>query len=386
MAICRAEPARIEGSLATKFGYDSNPLATDGPTAALIGNPDSTVFSATGIISTTIKGLRVGYTGETFSYHNARAEDYSTHRIALSDRFQGTWWTGSVEASSVFVDGNEQTFAQSSSASGNAVALMRDRRRQWQNRGKVLLIASAPTLYVRTTLNVLDIDYHTNAVAGNWVFTDRRDIVLGVDGGRSPQDPWFMGARLGHQRQAVSPLPGASYEASNDYYRLVLGWESKSKNGRNFSIVGGPDFRRFTGNYDRRMLTSPETTSLWCEAQGSFPIGRGMAVAGKLNRWTFLSSVGKSAYVDTIADLALTWNLKPTFGMRLGYRAQQTDYVLAVRNDWQSHATAEFTWRATPRTLLSLELLRNRAWDGLDVAKDRSFGRSVTSLGVVRQF
>jgi len=386
LATSLAETARLEGSVGAKFGYDSNPLTTEGPTAALLGSQDSAVMSATGIVSTTIKGFRVGYTGETFSYLDIAVEDYSTHRIALSRRAQGTWWTGSIEGSSVFIDGNEQSFALSSGANGNAVALMRDRRRQWQNRGKALLITSWPNLYARTTASILDIDYHTAVEAGNWVFTDRRDMLLGVDVGRSPQDAWFVGARAGRQRQAVSPLPGASFDASNEYNRVVVGWEMKPKDGRSFSIVAGPDFRRFTGNYDQRMLTSPQTTSLWCEAGGSLPIGHGFAISGKLTRWTFLSSVGKSAYVDTIADAAVSWNLKPTFGMRFGFRAHQTDYILAVRNDWQSHATAEFTWRVTRRTLLSFELLRHRAWDGLDVAKDRSFTRNVGSLGLVRQF
>lgn len=386
VATCFAEPGRVEGSIGTKFGYDSNPLATEGPTAALLGSPDSAVVSATGIVSTTIKGIRIGYTGESFGYLDTRSEDYSTHRFSVSRRANGAWWTGSIEGSSVFIDGNSQSFALSSGANGNSVALMRDRRRQWQNKGKALIIASWPNLYARATATMLDIDYHTDVVAGNWVFTDRRDIVFGVDVGRSSEDQWYVGARAGHQRQAVSPLPGASFDASNEYHRVVFGWDMKPRNGRSFSIVAGPDFRRFTGNYDRRMLTSPNTTSLWCEAVGTVPIGHGFAVSGKFTRWTFLSGVGKSAYIDSIADTALSWNLKSTFGVRVGFRAQQTDYILAVRNDWQTHATAEVTWRVTPRTLLSLELLRNRAWDGLDVPKDRSFGRNVGSLGVVRQF
>ena len=146
-------------------------------------------------------------------------------------------------------------------------------------------------------MNVLDINYRTAAEMGTWVFTARRDAMVGLDVGRKLRNTWYAGVRAGRQQQATSPLPGAAFDASNRYHRVVVGWELMPWLGKSLSLAAGPDFRTFQGNFDDRMRSNSRLTSLWCEGSGSIALRPGVTLAGKVSRWVFLSSVGKSAYI-----------------------------------------------------------------------------------------
>ncbi len=235
-------------------------------------------------------------------------------------------------------------------------------------------------------MNVLDINYRTAAEMGKWVFTDRRDAMVGLDVGRKLRNTWYAGVRAGRQQQATSPLPGAAFDASNRYHRVVVGWELMPRNGKSLSLAAGPDFRTFQGNFDDRMRSNSRLTSLWCEGSGSIALRPGVTLAGKVSRWVFLSSVGKSAYIDTVGEAGIVWRIRPFVSVRTACRAQRTEYVLAIRDDWQTQLTNEVSLPLTKRTVLTLEVVDNRGWDGLSGSNDRAFQRGTGNLALTHQF
>jgi hypothetical protein len=393
-SLCAAElpPAWLfESSLQSRVGFDSNPVATSGTSAAILGSEETLTYAAAVNLSLALSAvtpakpsLKLTYAGEAVRFDRWSGENFATNRFGASGQFTVGVWKFTGEGSSLYVDGSKETLLAVPSVNANAISLWRERRRQWQHRLKLQSQAEFGAVVVRGTGTLLAYDYQTQVVAGRFAFADRSDIQGALDLGwrQSPDSLWLAGVRAGQQEQAIIPLPNCAFDYSNTYHRLVAGWEGKPVANTTVTLAAGPDFRHYSGAIDSRVfLGGRDRTSFWCE--GGFvakPIPT-LTLTGKVARMDWLSSTGKSAYVDSNAETAAVWTLSPAWTARLLAKVHRCEYFPLVRDDWESFLGAGATLKLSARTQLTMDFLRHNAWNNLAGVPEREFQRLVLILG-----
>ncbi len=381
----------IEPALFFRAGFDTNPAASGGTSATILGERD-TLTSAAGIslsyswtATTAAKpALKLSYTGEAVRFDRWSGEDYSTHSLGLRGELTAGGWKFTGDASSLFVAGSADTLPSVATVNANAIALWRERRQQWQHRAKVQAQGLYGNWLVRGTGTLLDYDYQTNVAAGRFAFADRSDLQGALDLGwkQSADSLWFTGVRSGHQVQAIVPLPNCGFDYTNNYYRLAAGWEGKPFADTTVTFAAGPDFRHYTGTVDPRVfLGGRDRTSLWFEAGFASKLTQNLTLTGKAARMDWLSSLGKSAYLDTCVETAMSLMLTPTWSARLTAKVHRCDFFPSYRDDWESFLGAGATWKLSNNTALILDLLRHHGWNTLSTLPEREFQRLVVNLG-----
>lgn len=399
LSICAARaadltPARLfEASLQSRVGFDSNPAGTSGTSATVLGDDDTLLFSAGVNLSLALSAntpakpaLKLTYAGETTRFDEWPGENFSTHRFGLGGQFTAGKWKFTADGSSLLVAGSRDTLLSVATINANAIPLWRERRRQWQHRLKLQTQAEFGRWLVRGTAAMLDYDYQTNVVAGRVAFADRADFQAGFDLGwkQSAGSLWLIGARHGHQTQAIVPLPNCEFEYSNSYDRLALGWEGKPFANTTVTFAAGPDFRDYSGAIDRRVfLGGRDRTSLWFEGSLTAKLTPKLTLTGKAARMNWLSSTGKSAYIDTCAETAASLTLSPAVTVRLTAKVHRNDYFPTIRDDWESLIGVGLTLKISQRATINCDVLRHHAWNHLTALPEREFQRVVATLGVV---
>lgn len=371
-----------------RVGFDSNPMACGGATVATFGGDDAGTVSAAlsaAYVPSTPSGstVRFGYAGETVRFDGWGSENFTTHRVSVAGQRTAGDTSFSVDGAALYVDGNRQTPLADGAANANATALWRERREQLQHRLKVQLQTGLGAYFLRASAALLDYDYRTVVAAGRVAFADRRDLGGGLDCGWKPnaRGAWYAGLRAGRQTQDTVPLPGGTFEYSNRYQRVILGWEGKPAQNTTLSFAAGPDFRKYTGNIDPRVFSGTERATLWCEGSFATKLTPALALTAKTSRLYWLSSTGKSAYLDLCAETGLNWTLAGGSSLRCSVKAQRSDYFPTVRDDWQAFFNLGATWKLSGRTSLLVDGQLHRGWNELGTCVDRRFSRVVGSFG-----
>jgi hypothetical protein len=256
--------------------------------------------------------------GEAVRFAQLADENFSAHRLSASGQISAGRWRFVGEGSSVIIAGGSETLPTCGAVNANALAVWRDRRENRQHRLKLQTEATAGAWVLRGSGTFLANDFHTRAVAGAFAFADRDDAVAGVDLGRRQAAGAlaFFGVRRGRQNQAVVPLPGCEFDYSSDYSRVVAGWEGRLWSGVSMTFAAGPDFRRFTGAIDpRAMPGGRERTSFWYEGGLVAKLAPEVTLTAKAAQMDWLSSTGKSAYVDSFGEAAITWTPRGDVGL-----------------------------------------------------------------------
>jgi hypothetical protein len=369
-----------------RLGFDSNPRGSAGSTQAAWGDTSSltcTLGAGFNLLPTD-RPLKLGYQGEWTGFEGQPQEDFSTHRLTLGLQRTVGGWKFQTEGSSLLIAGGTDTLPALSTANANAVSLWRDRRRQWQHRFRLQAQTETATRVLRAMGTLLAVDYRTDVVPGKVAFADRADALAGLDvGWKGPAASlWFAGLRAGRQTQAVVPLPDCNFDYSSNYQRVVLGWEGRLPAGATLAFAAGPDFRHFTGAIDP-VAFSPDRdrSSLWFEGSLTARPHPQWALAAKAGRFSWLSSTGKSAYLDSSAEVSATWSPGSEWSIRAGAKVHRCDYLPARRDDWESLWSAAATRSLSNRTRLTLEIVRHRAWNGLPAATERQFRRLLVQFG-----
>jgi hypothetical protein len=373
-----------------RLGWDTNPIGSHGTSAALLGDAESFTTSASAgfaLLNGPVGGartLKLTYAGEHQNFSNWSSENFTTHRFAFAGQQARGDWKTSWDASSLFVDGSRSTLRSISTANANAVAAWRERRRQWQHRLKAQTQTTFEHGIVRGSVSWLDYDYHTDVDAANVPFANRSDLQAGVDVGwrQSATSLWLAGVRTGRQVQAVVPLPNCDFDYSNRYQRLAVGWEGAPSPKLSLALLAGPDFRHYSGQIDPRVFSDRDRTSLWCEGSFTAKPTSSVTLTGRLARFEWLSSTGKSAYRDSCAEISGTWNANPQWTVRGTGKIHRCDYYPAVRDDWEAFVSAGVSRRLSKRATLTLDLTRHNGWNNLDTVAEREFGRWMFSVGL----
>jgi len=372
-----------------RLGWDSNPIGAHGTSAALLGDTESFTtaiaagFTLLGGLPTDALSGKFAYAGEHQDFSRRHSENFTTHRFGFTGQAVAGDWKTTWDASSLFVDGSRSTLRSTSAVNANAIALWRERRRQWQHRLKAQTQASFAQCVVRGSVAVLDYDYQTEVDAANVDFADRSDLQAGVDVGwrQSATSLWLAGVRAGRQTQAIVPLPNCDFDYSNRYQRLAVGWEGAVSPKCSLALLAGPDFRHYSGRVDARVFPDRDRTSLWCEGNFTAKPSPTVTLTGRVARFEWLSSTGKSAYRDSCAEVGLTWAASPVWTARGNVKLHRCDYYPAARDDWESLFTAGASRRLSPHTALTFDVTRHRAWNHLAAFTERDFGRWLATVG-----
>jgi hypothetical protein len=382
-------------TLQARLGFDTNPLGAGGSTIAVLGAEDTFTASAglgfalvapTGSARGT--AARFTYAVDTFRFDRWSEENHTTHRFGATGQIRLGAWKLSADASSLYIDGSRDTYLSLANANANATTLWRERREQWQHRAKLAAQRDLGAYVLRFNGSLLAYDYLTHVEAGHVGFADRRDLLAGADFGWKPSGNAlvFAGVRAGWQSQDQVPLPNCAFDYSSRYTRLVAGWEGKLGSATTLAVSAGPDFRHFDGDVDTRVFAGRDRTSLWLEASATTKLTSTLTLTGKATRWVWLSSTGKSAYIDFCIDSALAWNVTPATALRLTAKAHESDYFPTVRQDWESFAGFGATYKVNAALTLSADLLIHRGWNELTDLADRAFSRTVASVGATYKF
>ena len=391
---CAAEAAStrlFETSLQSRVGYDSNPLGTSGTSAALLGDDDTLTFAAGAGLGLTLAPatpetptLKLTYAGEVVRFDRASEENFSTHRLGVNGQLTTGVWKFTGEGSTLLIAGSRETLSSVASINANAIPLWRDRRRQWQHRFKLQSQATLGACVLRATGTWLAYDYRTRVTAGKFAFADRSDTQAALDLGwkQKANSLWLSGIRVGRQNEEVVPLPNCEFDYSSNYYRLAAGWEGKPCANTTVTFTAGPDFRHYSGAIDSRVfLDGRNRTSLWLEGGFVSKLSPTLTLTGKAVQFDWLSSTGKSAYVESSVETAAAWNVTSAWTVRLSAKVHRCDYFPTKRDDWESLLGLGASWQLSPHSLLTMDLLGQRAWNQLAAFSEREFQRLTINLG-----
>ena len=267
--------------------------------------------------------------------------------------------------------------------------MWRERRRQWQDRAKLQAQADLGACVMRSAASLVAYDYQTRVVPGDFAFTNRADAQAAVDLGwrQGPGSFWFAGARAGTQVQATEPLAGYQFEYSNNYWRLAAGWEGKPFEGTTVSVAAGPDFRDFTGHVDPTIFYGGRhRTSPWADAAVASKLSPAVTLSGKATQSVFMSSVGRSAYIESCLESSLSWSASPTWTWRVTGKVHRCHYYPLLRDDLESFVGAGASVKLSANVTLNIDAFRHHAWNAVPGLSEREFGRNVFTVGAAERF
>ena len=191
------------------------------------------------------------YAPDFVFYHNTPDQTYSAHRLITGLKGKDDAFSYNLDNAFTFIDGKDLAplFPQGVSAFGSAVA--RDRLRQIQERSNISLRYDVESVFLRPTASLLYYNSQTQlhdpvgSFAGYQNYPDRYDVNGGADLGYKidSANAVTLGYRYGHQEQQILPWDAHKTTASNDYQRLLAGFEGKPVKWLTLQFQAGPDFR-----------------------------------------------------------------------------------------------------------------------------------------------
>jgi hypothetical protein len=402
-------------SLSVKESYDNNVFLSEVNTS---GNRSSWVTTISPKVGfnfapllgdqKAIQALTIAYAPDFAIYHDESTESYNAHRLAVGARVKADAWSFTLDEGFNYIDGDKQGPIYPGGRSAYATAVARERRAQYQDRGKVVLQYDQDKWFVRPTATVLYYDLLTDtraaasAPAGYDNYADRYDANIGADFGYKiqPKLALTLGYRFGHQyQQQYSPTVDAAHLSSpSDYHRILLGVEGKPWKWLTVSIQGGPDIRSYEANSATH--TTPVSDfhpiKYYGEASLTADVTANDSVAFKYKQWQWVSSTGKIPYFDSLYDLSYRHKFGKKLSLDLGQRIQSSDYTSASvaagkRDDWQfttsAGVTYNFTANVSANIAYAVDLGRNNQ-DNLTAAavKSRQYDHHLVSLGATYKF
>jgi len=304
------------------------------------------------------------------------------------------------------VDGSETapTYAgMDKYRSGFASVVPKERRKQIQERTKVVLQYDLGSWFVRPTASVLYYDMMTtlSPAAGYQNYPSRADINGGVDFGyRLVKDlAVTLGCRYGHQyqQQLPSAIDVTRYAAGNDYQRALLGLEGKPWRWLTLAAQAGPDFR----SYDLAVVADQNEVTYYAEASATAEITGRDSLSFKYKQWRSVAYTGRLPYFDSNYELAWHHQLTSQLAFDLVGRIAAYDFTCAydpvkcsnLRNDYLYSLAPGLTYAVTPHFSVtasgSIDIGHN-AQDNLSPATGgaslREFDHNLASVGATYKF
>lgn len=403
-------PARVAGTdwsfnadVSLKESFDSNVYLQDEEPSASVTNAvqpfqESFVTSITpraGIAFKPCTGFNVSgsYAPEMVAYHSESSESHVAHRAGLL--FNGvvgkvTW---QMQNSFTYIDGSEEglTFGGPGGAPAIGGIPIRDRREALVYRNSFGAFHKHGNWFFRPAVSSYIHDFRTDlrdsSVFPNYLnYVDRNDFNLGLDGGyKAFKDGYiFLAYRCGWQHENELP-PGNPNDYSNDYQRLLLGFEGKITDWLTFNLFAGPDWRNFHEHTPAGF--DPNPLKVYIDGQAVLTLTKADSVTLTVKRFTQPAFGAPSSYEDITYDAAWRHRFNEKFLAMTGFKAYCGDWDAPVlREDWIFTPSASLTYTHNKR--FSADFAYSYDWADSHVpnTEGREFTRHIVSLAVKYTF
>lgn len=328
--------------------------------------------------------VAASYSPEIVRYHSEATENHNDHRGNLN--FAGRLGEASYEVlnSVTWIDGGKTgpTFTGPGCAPAIGGIPIRDRRAAVNVKESFRLQYPVGNWFVRPVAAWYLSDYKTDRsnATGYINYADRDDMNGGVDFGYKVFEKTYavVGYRYGHQDQEA--FLGDPRDYSNDYHRPIFGAEGMPLRWLKFSLLAGPEFRRFGLNatgFDR------SRDQLFVDFSAAVMLGKADSLRFSANRYTRPAYTGRNQLQEFLCEA--TWNHRFTdaWSGSLGFTSYLADYAPnTVRHDAIYTPTVALTYLFNKH--LSAEL--RYSYDGTNSevtnTDGREYERHLTRLGV----
>jgi hypothetical protein len=392
----------FKADLTLKETFDSNVYMQDrepSPTVTNAARPfqESLVTSVTPRVGIEWRSMKefsftAYYAPEINTYHAEPSESHVAHRGSLL--FNGvvgivTW---QMQNSLTWIDGSEEglTFGGPGGAPAIGGIPIRDRRAALIYRNSFAAFHKHGDWFFRPAISSYIHDFMTternpSAFPFYQNYVDRNDFNVGLDAGYQVfKDGYvFLGYRFGWQREP--PLPGQNIDYSNDYQRLLAGFEGKITGWLKLNLFIGPDWRDF--NHHTPSGFQDHQVKLFVDGSMVITPTKSDSLILTAKQFEQPAFGTPSAYEDITYDV--TW--RHTFSSKLaataGFRAYGGAWEKPVlREDWIFTPSASLAYKHDAHW--STDLSYSYDWaDSLVPGKaGREFTRHLLSLGLKYAF
>jgi len=281
----------------------------------------------------------------------------------------------------------------------------RERRRQIQDRAKIVIQYDLGQFFVRPAAELLLYDMmtdlrNTTPYPGYQNYPSRNDVNGGADVGyRLSKDlAVTVGYRYGNQYQRQMPVSvdSSQYDSSNDYQRALVGLEGKPWKWLTFSILAGPDFRSYGANAG---VSDRTPTTYYGEANVVAKFSPNDSLAFKYKSWRFVSYSGRMPYTSGDYDLSYRRKVTKSLTLDLTGRVGTSDFTCGYdptpklanqRDDVIFVVSPGLTYSFTPNLSVNfaytLQVARNMQDNPPGGAPYREFNRNLVSGGALFKF
>ncbi|HUG10017.1 MAG TPA: hypothetical protein VMM36_03340 [Opitutaceae bacterium] len=388
--------------LSLKATFDNNVYLQDYEPAPQIANAarpsqESFVTSITPRVTFGFKpcvGFTVSgsYAPEIVTYHQESGESHVAHRGSM--QFGGvvgkvTW---QLQNSVTWIDGSEEglTFGGPGGAPAIGGIPLRDRREAvffrnsfgaFHKHGRWFFRPAASS-YVhdfRTTeRDPAKFPYYQN-------YVDRNDVNVGLDAGfKAFKDGYlFVAYRFGWQHEPS--LPQVSYDYSNNYRRLLLGFEGRVTERLKLNLFVGPDWRDFNHRPPADFDRTPR--KVFIDGTAVFTVTAADSVTITVKRFEQPAFGAPSAYEDITYEILWRRNFRERFTFAAGFKAYGGVWEPPVmREDWIYTPSASLTFKRDKKLTLDIAWSWDRARSSIPDKQGRDFTRQLVSLGAKYSF
>ncbi|XHR29357.1 MAG: outer membrane beta-barrel protein [Chthoniobacteraceae bacterium] len=349
-----------------------------------------------------IKTFAIGYMPDIVQYHNQPNESYTAHRVTTVLKTDNGAVKVNIDNAFTAIDGSHDGLIYPGGYSSFCNSTTRERRDQVQDRMKATVKFDSDTVFVRPALSLqyynLDTTFMNVSKTYNYMnYVDRYDINGGADVGYylDKKNALTLGYRYGHQYQ--QSLPWDAQNSTNDYQRILAGYEGSPVKWLKIEAQVGPQFTTYTdlrpynNGVKAQGLIDTNPTDVYAEASVTITPTKSDALVLKYKRWNWVSSTGKNAYMDSQIDSSYRHQFTKKLQLQLGFRVSQSDYKpTTLRNDWLYTTSAGFKYAFTQNLTGEISYV----WDqdandqvyGITNPTSRNFERQVVSTGVTWAF
>ncbi len=332
------------------------------------------------------------YAPEVNTYHSESSESHVAHRASL--RFQGvvrivTW---QMQNSFTWIDGSREglTFGAPGGAPAIGGIPLRDRRAAFIYRNSFGAFHKHGDWFFRPAVSSYIHDFQTERRSPatdpfyqNYV--DRNDFNVGLDVGYKAfkEGYVFVAYRFGWQHEPS--LPSQSYDYSNDYRRLLLGFEGKITDWLSLNLFIGPDWRDF--NHDPPDGFDSQHVKLFVDGTAVLTLTKSDTVTLTAKRFEQPAFGAPSAYEDITYEISWRHRLSEKFTSVAGFKAYGGVWESPVkREDWIFTPSAALNYKHNQH--LSAELAYSYDWADSRIpnTEGREFTRHLVALGVKYSF
>lgn len=336
--------------------------------------------------------MEVGYAPDAIRYANHASENHTDHVVTANAVASADGWTGDIKARVALVDGSSDAPIYNRIGATPAIGgePVRARRAQTIARASGKISRELGSGFVRVVVSAFDQNFHTveRATTGYCNYADRGESSAGAEAGWRIWGNLALvgGTRFGFQRQAN--VLGVPLNYSNTFTRGVAGLEGAATRTLKLSALVGPDGRHYgesvRSGFKRRQQTAyGEMSATWAPTKSDT-----IMLSGK--RYLWLSSAGRGAYADAIADLSWRRKLAAAWSATLStnYHEGDTSHfnVWSPRHDRVYTETIGVSRVFAAKARLELEAMHDWGVSLLPNTPGREYRRWIFAASIARSW